>query len=407
MQLVRLLTTLGLAGISLASLTGDAGAQDERAPRIRVSRAMGSVASSYVEPSIGLSEDAYVLAISVDVDRNIRILHPEYPGIAVKMNSSRDLYLPRFFTGYGGRERGMNARSGGYVSSYYDGFDAGYSDTRGTVIALASRRPFNFDAITTNGDWNLAAVSRLIAGRDPRSAASALADRLGARGEEIGSGVYRFAGESRTYATLYNTTSYRCNPYYGALGYSRGISLFRAAQLRRAGYQVTFIGIDACGEPRYAVHSRGLAENPGRRPPAVGAFPRPRTPAQRPRNPATGRTRTDDSTSASGRPTRGYTEPERVTQKFFPSPDRTAERNRAANARAAERNRVGNPRTTERNPVTSTRNAERNPAANTQRRPAASGAFPTRARATPSLQRAPVERVRQVETRPRHDKPVD
>jgi len=398
MLLVRLLTTLGLAGISLASLTVDAGAQDERAPRIRVSAAMGSVASSYVEPSISLSEDAYVLAISVDVDRNIRVLHPEYPGIAVKMNSSRDLYLPRFFTGYGERERGMSARNGGYASSYYDGFDAGYSDTRGTVIALASRRPFDFDAITTNGDWNLAAVSRLIAGRDPRSAASALADRLGARGEEIGSGVYRFAGESRTYATLYNTTSYRCNPYYGSFGYSRGISLFRAAQLRRAGYLVTFAGIDACGEPRYAVHSRGLAENQGRRPPAVGAFPRPRTPApaQRPRNPASGRTRTDDSTSASGRPTRRYTEPERVTQRLFPSPDRTAERNRPANTRTAERN-----------PATSARTAERNPAANTQRRPAASGAFPTRARATPSQQRAPVERVRQGQTRPSRDKTND
>lgn len=399
MQMARVLTTLGLAGISLPSLALNAGAQDERAPRIRVSAAMGSVASSYVEPSISLSEDAYVLAISVDVDRNVRVLHPEYPGIAVKMNSSRDLYLPRFFTGYGERERGMNARSGGYVSSYYDGYDAGYSDTRGTVIALASRRPFNFDAITTNGDWNLAALSRLISGRDPLSAAAALADRLGARGEEIGSDVYRFAGESRSYSTLYNTSSYRCNPYYGSFGYSRGISIFRAAQLRRAGYVVTFAGIDACGEPRYAVHSRGLAVNPGRRPPANGAFPRPRTPAPapRPRNPAGGRPRTDDSTRTSGRPTRRYTEPQPVTPRPFPPPDRISERNRAANTRRPDRN-----------PSANARSADRNPAANTQRRPAASGAFPNRARATPSQQRAPVERPRAAQqTRPARDKAID
>lgn len=390
----RLQTTIGLAGMSLAMLATLAQAQDGRAPRIYVSSGLGSsVASSYVEPSVSLSEDAYVFAISVDVDRNVRILHPEFPGLAVKMNATRDLHLPKFFTGYGERDREMNARRGGYVSSYYNGYDAGYSDSRGTVIALASRRPFDFDVVTTNGDWNLETVRRLVSGRDPQSAASVLAQRLGAHGEEIGWDVYRFAGESRTYSTLYNTGAYQCSPYYGALGYSRGLSQFRTAQLRRAGYRVTFIGIDACGEPRYAVQSRNLVSNPGQRPPARGAFPRPTTPTQQvPRNPARTRPRASEPAepSPSGRPTRRYAEPAQVAPRNVPSRER--ERNPAATGRRPQAARGSFPeraRVVPSEPRPRAAEPARRPAptARTERparsRPAARGALPRESRARP------------------------
>lgn len=356
MRVARLYSAFGLVVLSLHALAGAAQAQydDERAPRIYVSTPMGtSVGTSYVEPLISLSEDAYVFAISVDVDRNIRVLHPELPGISVRMNSQRDLHLPNFFAGYGDRRRETGFRNRGYASTSYDGYDAGYTDSRGTVIALASRRPFDLDEVTRDGDWDLAAVSRLIGNRDPQSAASALARTIGARGEPIGRGLYRFAGAARFYSTLYNTASYQCNPYYGAFGYSSGISYFRASQLRQAGYLVRFIGVDVCGQPRFAVHSQGVVPNPGQRPPASGAFPRSRIPVVVPRNPTRGRTVSEDANGA----------------------------NAGASDRYVERMM---PRTSPRNPV-----AERRPGVDRPRSQPARGSFPERARTVPVQPRSP------------------
>ncbi|MDQ3672963.1 MAG: hypothetical protein M3365_01110 [Gemmatimonadota bacterium] len=275
-------------------LAPDADAQTgrQRAPVIRVSTALGSsVVSNYIEPSISLGEDAYVFVIAVDVDRNVQVLHPLDPGISVRMTSRRQLYLPRFFAGFDQDSRFASRGGSGYSS--FDGYGDGYTDTRGTLIALASRKPFNLSAISVGGDWDTDALRELVRNRGPHDAAGVLARYLGARGEQIGRDVHRFAGFRGFYNTAYqNSSYYQCAGYYGALGYARAyasgysISYFRAAQLRQAGYVVSFLGIDACGQPRFAVYPFAVAGPPAGRPPATGAFPESRLPVTVPRNPA-------------------------------------------------------------------------------------------------------------------------
>jgi hypothetical protein len=293
---IPVLAIISVVISQLAAPTMYAQAERGRAPVVSLSAGLGSsVVSNYIEPTIRLSEDAYVFAISVDVDRNVQVLHPDLPGLSVKMTSRKQLQLPSFFAGYGERGQGM----ANYASSYYDGFayEPGFSDTRGTVIALASRKPFNLDAVTSDGDWDFTALRGLVDRRDPLSAASALARHLGAQNEPIGRDIYRFAGAPRYYSSAY----YDCHPVYGALGYGsfgygsygRGIRYFQVAALRQAGYVVQFIGIDACGEPRFAVFRGAVTQTPGGRPPAVGVFPKSRRPVAVPRNPARGETIAD------------------------------------------------------------------------------------------------------------------
>lgn len=390
MRAMRLCSAFGLVLISSQTLATGAQAQDRRAPGIRVTTPLGSsVVSGYVEPAISLTEDAYVFAISVDVNNNIQVLHPEFPGISVKMASERDLSLPSFFAGHAGRQQAMGANRG-YVSSYYDGYDPGYSDTRGTVIALASRRAFDLTAVTSGGDWDLIELRRLVGGRDPQSAASALARELGIRGEPIGRDVYRFVGAARSYSSYYGgaynpyygSGYYDCGPYQGSLRNYRGggISFLQANELRRAGYRVDLVGVGACGEPRFAVNTE-VAPTRGQRPPAKGAFPRPSTRGQQvPRNPASSRPKPTERGEAgsSGRPTRRYADPARVGRSV---PSRETERNPAASSRRPQAARGSFP---ERPRVVPTQPQQRPRAAEPARRPEPTARTERPARAQPA-----------------------
>src|SRR5687768_12780992 len=292
MRVTRLASGLGAAMITSQALAGVAEAQKRKAPRIDLRTSLGSsVASNYIEPSVTLSEDAYVFVISVDIDRHVQVLHPTETGIAVKMAARRQLHLPRFFAGYAGGAGYSNVSGSGY--SAYD-YGSGISDTRGTMIALASRRPFGLSKISVGGNWDVLMLQRLVEDRDPEAAAVMLAKLLGEPGEPIGRDVYRFAGGRRYYNSFYsNSAYYDCSYLYGSLGFARGfhtgrsINFFRAAQLQQAGFVVAFAGYDACGEPLFNVYPRSFVGTPGTpgRPPATGAFPRGRIPSVAPRNP--------------------------------------------------------------------------------------------------------------------------
>lgn len=318
MRVNRVALAVGTAVISSSLLASSADAQTERrkAPVISLNTGLGSsVVSNYIEPTVSLSEDAYVFVISVDLDRSIQVLHPGDPGISVRMTSDRRLHLPRFFAGF--MDDQFASRAGfGYAA--FDAFGYGYTDSRGTLIGLASRKPFDLDAITVGGDWDLDALRQLVSDRDPYAAAAALARELGARGEPIGRDVHRFAGGRHFYNTSYaNRSYYDCASYYASLGYARafasgyGISYFRAAQLREAGYIVRFLGVDACGQPQFIVYSPAVAPQPTR-PPAVGAFPEGRLPRSAPRNPTK-----DDVTSGRTVGSRPET-PDRYTGREVP-----------------------------------------------------------------------------------------
>ena len=223
----------------------------QRAPIVRVFSSEGTgVVSNYVTPVVRLSEDAYVFAVMMDLDGRIQILQPDFPGISVRIRANKELRLPNFFAGFNSPSQG--SRYG--MASYNGAADLG-NDVRGTVIALASRAPFNLELIEADGDWNLAAVRQLIDRRTPEGAAQALAKYLGAKGEPIGRDYMRFAGQRPSY---YAYNSYDDYAYcgYGGYGYSslsggyyRADAFSRIAQLRAVGLRPIVVGYDACGAP--------------------------------------------------------------------------------------------------------------------------------------------------------------
>src|ERR1700716_4681773 len=142
MRGARSASAAGGAALFVTLLAASSGAQDgprQRAPSIRVYSQNGAIASNYVTPAIEVSEDAYVFAVSLDLDGQIQVLHPAFPGISVRILQHRQLRLPNFFAGFS--HRGSTYDASGRYASYSD-YYGGRDDSRGTVIALASRAPF-------------------------------------------------------------------------------------------------------------------------------------------------------------------------------------------------------------------------------------------------------------------------
>lgn len=250
MRGTRSAAAAGVAALLITLLASPSAAQDEsrqRAPRIRVYSQSGPIASNYVTPAIEVSEDAYVFAVSFDLDGQIQILHPAFPGISVRMLKNKELRLPNFFAGF---SRNEYDGSGRYVNS--SDYVGGDNDSRGSVIALASRAPFNLERVESDGDWNISTIRRLIEHRTPAAAAQALAAYLGAKGESIGMDYMPFAPAQ--YHDYYASGPlYSCDLYYGGNGPGLAISrlavLNRVAQLRHGGRSVSILGYDFCGMP--------------------------------------------------------------------------------------------------------------------------------------------------------------
>jgi hypothetical protein len=248
----RAASVLGVAALAVGALASSSAAQQgsrRGAPNIRVySRSGVGVVSNYVEPAIEVSENAYVFAVSLDLDGQIQVLQPDFPGISVRIASGRELRLPNFFAGFSNGRTGVGTAYGRNASDYGSmGYAAQENDTRGTVIALASRAPFNLDRIASAGDWNISAIRGLIEYRSPAAAAQALASYLGARGEPIGRDYMRFAGGRQSYyASNYLGDEYAC--YSNAPIYALGV-VSRINTLRAAGQRVSIVGYDYCGMP--------------------------------------------------------------------------------------------------------------------------------------------------------------
>ena len=252
MRVARAASAVGVAALFIALVASPSSAQDRArrgAPSVRVYSQNGpGVESNYVTPALEVSEDAYVFAVSMDLDGQIQVLHPAFPGISVRILRHKQLRLQNFFAGFS-QSGGTFDASGRYAS--YSDYNGGENDSRGTVIALVSRAPFNLERVEADGDWNMSAIRRLIDYRTPGSAAQALASYLGSKGEPIGRDYMRFASAGRHY---YATNAlYGCDLYYG--GYSSGLAfsrvavLARVAELRHAGQSVSIVGYDFCGMP--------------------------------------------------------------------------------------------------------------------------------------------------------------
>jgi hypothetical protein len=186
---------MGAATVMLSVMAGVSKSQQNgrhSAPLVRIYSANGVDVintSSYVMPEIQISENAYLFVVAMDLDGQIQVLHPDFPGISVKISAHKQLQLPNFFAGF-------NQQS--YQSFHYSAQfqhytrNDGWGDTRGVAIALASRAPFNLERIEVGGNWDMIALRHLLENRTPQDAVLALTHYLGAEGEPIGHDYMRF-----------------------------------------------------------------------------------------------------------------------------------------------------------------------------------------------------------------------
>jgi hypothetical protein len=182
------------------------------------------------------------------------------------MLAHKQIKLPNFFAGFSTPGRY-------YQPVMYSGdvaYDDGFMDSRGTVIALASRAPFNLERIASGGDWNISAIRQLIANRSPQMAAQSLANYLGAKGEPIGRDYLRCSSGRRN--SYYALDAYsQCDLYYGfayapTLAFNRFRAFARVNALRQSG-QVRILGYDLCGTPIIAYTPATVLQ--------LGGWPRP------------------------------------------------------------------------------------------------------------------------------------
>jgi hypothetical protein len=285
MRAKGLATAAGSSAFLLCLLASASPAQErarQRAPIIRVYSENGAgVVSNYVRPVIDVNRDAYVFAVMMDLDGHLQVLHPDFPGISVRLQSEKRLRLPNFFAGFNDTRN-----SSRYGMASYDRYGTGADDVRGTVIALASHVPFNLRLIEADGDWDLSAIRRLIENRTPEGAAQALARYLGAKGEAIGHDYLRFAGGRQSYYAYNNYGNYGyCgynSDFYSAFGRFYGGQGFSSlAALHAAGLRPLFLGYDACGLPIFVASPFNRGERfpfpfrPGTRPPGdTTVFPK-------------------------------------------------------------------------------------------------------------------------------------
>lgn len=277
----------GFSALLLGLLASPSAAQnwsDQRAPAVRVYSQNGAgVSSNYVTPAIEVAEDAYVFAVMMDVDGRIQVLHPEFPGISVRIRSQSQLRLPNFFAGFNEPRQGAAYYSAN-GSVKYDRDEALGNDARGTVIALASRAPFNFGRIAASGDWNNFAIRDLIEHRTPAAAARALAQYLGA-GEPIGSDYMRFAGGRQGYYAYDGYSSCGYGYRSGRSGFISGRAFNRSGKQRSLNRRPVVVGYDACGFPVVVAAPftpRGKGRDPAPRRPKGDnpAFPKSRFPTE-------------------------------------------------------------------------------------------------------------------------------
>src|SRR5437868_12045894 len=257
MRAMRVASALGATALMLCVLSSPSDAQQKtskRAPTIRVYSSNGVDlvnTTTYIQPEIALGEDAYVFAVEMDLDGQIQVLHPDFPGLSVRIAAHKNLQLPNFFVGF----NQATPNGGVYTSAGFVRYTpyGGYIDSRGTVIALASRAPFNLDAISSGGDWNIVALRRFLENRTPQEAMNMLANYLGAKGEPIGRDYMRFAGgATNRYAyadyAYYSPCDFYYGSFYGALGFAQFRALNQLNSARR-GQPGKIVGFDVCGVP--------------------------------------------------------------------------------------------------------------------------------------------------------------
>ena len=168
---------------ALHELKADDGAEGASVPRVRLFLPSDFIsASRYVDASLRVSDDAYVLVVAVDLDRRVRVVYPQLPDESNFVSESSTKRLEKLFMGFGSTNRSLYAYASNPVQPINRFSGAGL------MIALASDRPFQLERILdSDGDWDEAKLSRLIFQSSVSSAEQRLGSALVLTGQEFSS----------------------------------------------------------------------------------------------------------------------------------------------------------------------------------------------------------------------------
>jgi hypothetical protein len=179
---------LDATALDAGALDGDEGSS---APRVRLFiPPAGYTTTNYVDAGFRVTDDAYVLIVTVDRDRRLRVLYPESPkesGFTTKRGST---HLTRFFGGFGSR---MSAYASYDLTQRLSPFGAG-----GVLMAVASDRPLQLQRLSDeDGDWDERQLQQLVYERTLPAATHSVARAVLLTGQEYSTDYITFSG-SRT-----------------------------------------------------------------------------------------------------------------------------------------------------------------------------------------------------------------
>ena len=145
----------------------------------------------YVDASVRVTQDAYVIVVASDLDGRFRVVFPESPEQSGFVSAAVPRRMSKFFAGFGtfGSARfGRSAFSVQPVSRF---------TPRGVMVAIASDRPLQFERLTDrNGDWDEVKLEQLAHARGATAIGYALGSQLTLAGQTVDadySGFTRFA----------------------------------------------------------------------------------------------------------------------------------------------------------------------------------------------------------------------
>jgi hypothetical protein len=195
-----------VAALGAAAGDDDAGS----APRVSLFiPPAGYTMVNYVDAAFRVSDDAYVLVLTVDRDRRVRVLYPESPSESGFAERRAATHLTRFFGGFGSRPSAYGSYD---LSQRLSPFGAG-----GVLLAVASDRPLQLERLADGGgDWDAQRLEQLVYEHTMPAAAQSVARALLVPGQEFSTDYLTFGG-SRTLDTYrsYASGFDACGSRYG------------------------------------------------------------------------------------------------------------------------------------------------------------------------------------------------
>jgi hypothetical protein len=164
-----------------------------RAPRVRIIAPTMLSADRMVDPTIRVSEDAYVMVVAVDLDGRPRVVFPESPEDAGFVTAQAPHKLGKFFAGFG------NTGLSRYGQSVFSTQPVSRYSSSGSMFAIASSRPLQFARLATpDGDWDERKIERLTWFRETRASAYALGRELALTGQDFDTDLSGFTQSAGT-----------------------------------------------------------------------------------------------------------------------------------------------------------------------------------------------------------------